>query len=74
MKKVLIVIVVIIILLLISGYTEVSYCHYWTTTPPPGSSADYIKTTGLCRLNSYSGLPGGLLFTLITGGFGGMVR
>ncbi len=65
MKKILLTALVAIILLLLSGYAEVSYCHYWTTTPPMGSPADYIKTTGFCRANAYSGLPGAFFLSFL---------
>jgi len=43
---------------LISAAVEINYCHQWTTTPPPYSSSDYIKTGTLCRFNSTVAIPG----------------
>ncbi len=60
MKRFLIALAAILVLLLISGCIEMNHCHYWTTTPPIGSDADYIKGTALCKINSVPGLIGGL--------------
>lgn len=41
---------------------EMNYCHSWTTTPPPGSPSDYIKTGVLCDVDSVVAIPGIILF------------
>ncbi|KKS25942.1 MAG: hypothetical protein UU87_C0006G0003 [Parcubacteria group bacterium GW2011_GWA2_42_11] len=62
MKKLLLFFIIIIILLLVAGYLESSYCHYWTTVPPPGIAEDkYINNSKLCKWNAYPGLVGVLL-------------
>jgi hypothetical protein len=61
MKKFLIAIIILTVLLTIAGLIESNYCHYLTTTPPPGASADYIKTSTLCKLNSLPGAIGGVI-------------
>ncbi len=54
-----------VIVILTLGYFETNYCHFWTTQAPIGSSADYIKTTGLCKINAYLGIPGALIIGLV---------
>lgn len=61
MKKFFITITILIVFLLITGLIERNYCHYLTTTPPPGASTDYIKTNIFCRLNSLPGVVGSVL-------------
>lgn len=61
MKKTIIILITLIIFLSISGLVESNYCHYLTTTPPFGSSKDYIKTNTFCRLNSLPGIAGSAL-------------
>jgi hypothetical protein len=61
MKKLLMVIIILVGLLAISGLIESNYCHTLTTTPPPGFSAEYIKTNTFCRWNSLPGAIGSVL-------------
>jgi hypothetical protein len=60
-KKLLILVVLIIVLLVVSYLIESRYCHYWTTTAPVRSSADYIKTSGLCKITAYPSLIGSII-------------
>jgi hypothetical protein len=52
------IILAVIIISFVATFVESNYCHYLTTTPPPGSPVDYIKTNILCRVNSNVALPG----------------
>ena len=57
-KTALIVVLTILVVSLISVAIEINYCHYLTTTPPPYSPPDYIKTATLCDVNSNVAIPG----------------
>lgn len=60
-KKLLIFVVLILVMFVVSYLVESRYCHYWTTTATIGSSVDYIKTSGLCKINAYPSLIGSII-------------
>lgn len=59
-----IILFVILSISLIAATVEINYCHYLTTTPPPYSPPDYIKTGTLCSVNSNVAIPGIALILL----------
>jgi hypothetical protein len=58
------IILLILFLSFLALALELNYCHYLTTSAPPNSPPDYIKTGTLCRVNSIVVLPSYLVIAL----------
>jgi hypothetical protein len=59
-----VILLVILAISLFAAAVEINYCHSLTTTPPPYSSLDYIKTGTLCSVNGTVAVPGIALILL----------
>lgn len=55
--------ILVAILVIVSGFLEIKHCHFWTTQEPIGAPSDYIKYTGFCQANKYTGAIGAFILS-----------